>query len=306
MDHLRHMSIFIEIVDAGSISAAADRLNLSKSVVSHHLKSLETAVGVQLLHRTTRRQQLTPAGKDFYQRCKQMADISALAWREARDTGDKLAGPIRISAPHALMDTIIAPAIARLCADNPLIKPSIEVQDQRVDLLSDDIDLVFRVGKLASSNLIQRQVGEFRDVVCASPSYLKNNAVEINNQHWPALDYIANSWQRGKIVHQLTAISADKQHPEQRNLEFTASRFTDNSSAVCALAKAGLGIALLPEFVFKQAQHHRHLAPLFADYHCANNKVYAVHDFGRTPPLLIKQTITFIKQQFSQSLAINP
>ena len=87
MDYLRHMAIFKQIVDAGSISAAADNLDLSKSVVSHHLKSLELAVGVQLLHRTTRKQQLTPAGTDFYQRCAQMADISQTAWQEARDTG---------------------------------------------------------------------------------------------------------------------------------------------------------------------------------------------------------------------------
>lgn len=301
MDHLRHMSIFIEIVDAGSISAAADRLNLSKSVVSHHLKSLESAIGVQLLHRTTRRQQLTPAGKDFYHRCKQMLEISDLAWREARDTGDKLAGPIRISAPHALMDTIIAPAIACLCTDNPLIKPSIEVQDQRIDLLTDDIDLVIRVGKLASSNLIQRQVGQFRDVVCASPAYIDQHRNEIEAEQWQSLDYIANSWQKARLDHELEPLAppTHNQVPALKKLEFVANRFTDNSSAVYALAKADLGVALLPEFMFQQAEQQNQLAMLVPDHQCPLNTVYAVHDFGHKPPQLIKTTIELLMQYFS-------
>lgn len=303
MDYLRHMAIFKQIVDAGSISAAADNLALSKSVVSHHLKSLESAIGVQLLHRTTRKQQLTPAGTDFYQRCTQMADISQTAWQEARDTGGNIAGPIRISAPHALIDSIVAPAIAELCRDNAQVKPTISVADQRIDLLSDDVDLVIRVGKLPSSNLMQRKLGEFRDVVCASPTYIERHKHEIDAEQWQSLDYIANSWQKERLAHELEALAhlTHNQTPARKRLEFVANRFTDNSSAVSALAKAGLGVALLPEFVFQQAELQNQLAMLVPDHQCPLNAVYAVHDFGQKPPQLIKTTIELLMRYFSSN-----
>lgn len=300
MDYLRHMAIFKQIVDAGSISAAADNLDLSKSVVSHHLKSLELAVGVQLLHRTTRKQQLTPAGTDFYQRCAQMADISQTAWQEARDTGGKLAGPIRISAPHALIDSIVAPAVGELCRDNTQVRPIISVADQRVDLLSDNIDLVIRVGKLPSSNLMQRKLGDFRDIVCASPAYIEQHRNEIEAEQWQSLDYIANSWQKARLIHELEPLSNTNNNTAMtKHLAFVANRFTDNSSAVCALAKAGLGVALLPEFMFQQAEQQNQLAMLAPDHQCPLNTVYAVHDFGHKPPQLIKTTIELLMRYFS-------
>ncbi|ABV85776.1 LysR family transcriptional regulator [Shewanella pealeana] len=298
MDHLRHMAIFKQIVDSGSISAAADKLDLSKSVVSHHLKSLELAVGVQLLHRTTRRQQLTPAGKDFYQRCRELGDISALAWQQAREAADKLAGPIKISSPHALVDSIIAPAIASLCTNNPMIRPHIQMQDRRIDLLGQDIDLAVRVGKLASSSLIQRKVGQFRDVLCASPVFIKQNTRLIKAEDWVSLDYIANSWQGQSIQHSLQSKASSKGNakaPNELSLNFNANRYADTSSAVLSLAKAGLGIALLPDFVFEQEPL---LVELLPTHQCPLNNVYALHDFGRTPPLLIKKTIDALLDSF--------
>lgn len=296
MDHLRHMAIFKQIVDSGSISAAADRLELSKSVISHHLKALELAVGVQLLHRTTRRQQLTPAGKDFYLRCRELGDISTLAWQEARETADKLAGPIKISSPHALVDGIIAPAIATLCHGNPMIRPSIQVQDRRIDLLGQDVDIAVRVGKLTSSNLIQRKIGQFRDVLCATPAFIEQYKQQLADEQWQALDYIANSWQGQNIEHNLQP-KLDTLATNTLKLNFTANRYADTSSAVLSLAKAGLGVALLPDFVFEQESS---LVELMPTHQCPLNAVYALHDFGRTPPLLIKQTIETLIESFNQ------
>ncbi|MCL1140242.1 LysR family transcriptional regulator [Shewanella pneumatophori] len=297
MEHLRHMAIFKHIVDSGSISAAADKLDLSKSVISHHLKSLELALGVQLLHRTTRKQQLTPAGKDFYQRCNELGAISAIAWQEAREAADTLAGPLKISSPHALVDSIITPAVAALCLNNAMIRPHIQLQDRRIDLLGQDIDLAVRVGKLTSSNLMQRKVGQFRDVLCASPAFIQRHSAPINAGQFAELDYIANSWQGQKIQHQMQSKIPTK---GQKNLivQFNANRYADSSAAVLSLAKAGLGVALLPDFVFEQAQQQQELSEIISSHQCEVNSVYAVHDFGREPPLLIKKTIDALITSF--------
>ena len=92
-DHLRHMLLFRTLVDAGTLTAAAEQLSLSKSVLSQHLKALEQALGVQLLQRTTRKQVLTPAGQEFYQRCADIEHLVDVAWQTARDSQQGLSGP---------------------------------------------------------------------------------------------------------------------------------------------------------------------------------------------------------------------
>ena len=102
MSRLRQMSVFAHIIEAGSITAAADSLKISKSVVSQHLKSLETELGVPLLKRTTRRQTLTAAGERFYEQCRRLNDVADTAWTEAQETLQEPQGKVRITAPNAL------------------------------------------------------------------------------------------------------------------------------------------------------------------------------------------------------------
>ena len=179
IDYLRPMAIFCKVVDCGSISGAAKELNLSKSVVSQHLKSLEQALGVQLLNRTTRRQVLTPAGRDFYQQCTRVQNISQQAWDDARQAQQQAVGSVSISAPHALIEQVVAPAIGALVAEHGRISPRLNADDQRVNLIGDDIDLAIRVGRMPSSDYMQRKLGQFREVLCASPSYLATKKLSL-------------------------------------------------------------------------------------------------------------------------------
>ena len=123
MNQLRHMAVFAHIVETGSITATAELLQLSKSVISQHLKTLEENLGVTLLKRTTRRQSLTSAGQDFYQHCKTLNQIADEAWLQAQEVLDVPKGNVRITAPYALMETLIAPAIAPLIEQYPLLQP---------------------------------------------------------------------------------------------------------------------------------------------------------------------------------------
>ena len=113
MNQLRDMSIFAHIVEQGSITAAAEFLQLSKSVVSHSLKSLEEELGVALLKRTTRRQTLTAAGEVFLERCRELNSIADEAWQQARNTLEIPQGHVRITAPNALMGSLIAPGYCK-------------------------------------------------------------------------------------------------------------------------------------------------------------------------------------------------
>jgi len=280
MNPLRQMSLFAKVVEAGSISAAADQLELSKSVVSQHLKNLETELGVMLLKRTTRRQQLTEVGQQFYQRCRELNRIAEDAWAEAQSHNQALAGRIRLTAPEALMAPLIAPLIGQLVTRYPALQPELIASDKQLDLMQQHIDLAIRVGSSASSQLRQRRIGQFRDVLCVAPQLLEKDA--------ETLPYVANTWQGNRIEHRLLNAGGEEIHLSYR----PASRA--NSLQLCrTLLESGAGVGILPDFIFQQSQQQGRLVELLPGYQLAPVPVYALHSFAGNPPrsveLLIEQ-----------------
>ncbi|MGY0217164.1 LysR family transcriptional regulator [Endozoicomonadaceae bacterium StTr2] len=298
LDYLRHMAIFVRIIDAGSVTAAADSLNLSKSAVSQHLKQLEHQLGVALLNRTTRRQMLTPAGRNFYQRCKAMTDLGREAWDEAREAHEIAAGSIRISAPHALVESIIAPAIGRLVSHHNLIEPKLLVSDARVDLIENDIDLAIRVGAMPSSNYRQQLAGHFEEILCASPDYLRRNNITPHTiaSLAPDCDYIANHWQGQHITHQ----GKHRKSGDTLKLLFNATRQANTLPAVIAMACAGAGIAFIPRFLFKPCFDAGKLESVLPEHVFASVPVYAVHTFNNKPTKLVRLAIEAIKEEMDK------
>ncbi len=302
--HIRHMLFFTEIVDAGSISGAATRLGISKSVVSQHLKTLELELGLTLLTRNTRRQALTAAGQLFYTRCREMHDVVQQAWQEARDQQQLAVGALRISAPNALIGPIVAPAIGNLVREHTGIQPVLMGNDSRVNLIEDKIDLAIRVGKMPSSEYKQKKIGGFHDVLCASPAYLKQcnispEAMLTNSLSMQSVDYVANSWQGTHITHLLM----HTQTREEVKLSFTANRKCNSLPAVVALARAGCGLAFIPDFVFRPYQQCGDLVPVFPEHVCEYAAIYAVYADKGSPSTLVRMAIDAIRKTLSESLA---
>lgn len=294
------MAIFARIVECGSISAAAADLALSKSVVSQQLTSLEQALGISLLNRTTRKQVLTPAGRDFYQRCVQINSIAEQAWDEARETQQLALGSVTISAPHALIESVIAPAVADLVIRHDKIQPVILANDQRVDLIEEGIDLAIRVGEMPSSSYRQRLLGRFSELLCASPQYIQRHQVSSASligdpEYCAGCDYIANAWQGRQIHHRCR----HKNTAQEVELSFAASRFSNSLSAVLAMVEAGLGLAFVPDFIVNNTRKKLNVDNVMPDYEFPPVPVYAVHAFGAKPPLLVKLCMDAIKQTLS-------
>lgn len=293
--HLRHMLTFSTIVDEGSISAAANHLNVSKSVISQQLQSLEQALNVQLLNRTTRRQVLTPAGRQFYLQCQKIAQIGDQAWSDARESQHMALGNICISAPHALIDSILAPAMGQLLQEFPKIEPHLLAQDQRIHLLDEGIDLAIRVGELTNSEFKQRKLGQFRDHLCVSRHYAETvNLTDLSQftAQTTTLDYIANSWQGQQISHDLIDVS--RQQP--LTFSFTANRSANSIHGVLAMVKAGLGIGLIPEFLLDK-HISADLLILTERYQILPAPVVALHAFDKRPPYIVRLAIQAITQQ---------
>ncbi len=284
MNQLRHMAVFAHIVETGSITAAAETLQLSKSVVSQHLKALEQALGVTLLKRTTRRQTLTAAGKDFFEHCKELNTIADRAWLQAQEVLEVPKGDIRITAPSALMETLVAPAISLLMRQYPLLKPHLISNDQQLDLISENIDLAIRVGPSKDSSIKQRRIGEFKDVLCSSQRPLKQGQKNIDNA------YIANAWQGKHIDHLFKDKLGQELHYK------TEARCHANSFYTClTLIKSGAGIGLIPDF--KLASINPALHEVFPHYQLPVNPVYALYTYDKQLPLSLKVCLAAIEQQ---------
>ena len=305
MIRLRQMSVFAHIVETGSITAAAELLTLSKSVVSQHLKSLETELGIMLLKRTTRKQILTVAGQQFYQQCKTLNQVASDAWNDAQQMKAIPQGRIRITAPNALMETLVTPAIADLLAQYPLLNPELISHDHHLDLISEDIDLAIRVGQSQESGLKQKRIGEFRDVLCGRPEY-------IASKPWQELAYIGNTWQGHQIRHQfnhhakyqaVSSKAAKVKQGDQKMDSFiynTNSHCISNSFYTClALIKSASGIGIIPDFHLKNLVTELH--EVFPEHQLPLNTVYALHPFNNQMPLSVKVCLQAITAQLNNT-----
>ena len=290
MNRLRQMSLFAHIVESGSITAAADGLGLSKSVVSQHLKLLETELGISLLKRTTRRQILTQAGQAFYAECKKLNDLADFAWQQALESQQEPQGKIVITSSDALMSTLVAPAIGALMKCYPKLRPELISSDQPLNLMEKHIDLAIRVGTSSENALMQRRIGEFRDVLCGTQSVIDNQSEDAG--------YLANQWQPAAILHHFTHIKmagekhSYKNHSYQANITCRADSF----HTCLSLIESGAGIGIIPDYIFHQKPH---LIALFPDHQLAQNPVYALHPYPKQPPINVTTCIGAIEKQLS-------
>lgn len=173
MDKLRAMGVYVRIVEAGSLTAAAGALDMSVPSVVRTLAALEREVGVRLLNRTTRRSSLTDEGREYYERCRRvLAEVDeADAALNARRREPQ--GRLRITAPVMYGRMHVAPAVAEFMGRYPGLEVDLLLFDRVVDLVEEGVDAAVRIGELPESTLVAARVGETRRVLCAAPSWLR-------------------------------------------------------------------------------------------------------------------------------------
>ncbi|ATB42640.1 LysR family transcriptional regulator [Cystobacter fuscus] len=173
MDRVADISLFLRVLDLGSISAAARSLDLSVAVASLRLKRLERDLGVRLLHRTTRRLHPTPEGALLAEQGRPLVeDLEALG-DSLRRSGAEVAGTLRVATSASFGRMHVSPLLPAFMARHPRVRLSVHLSDQFVDLVSEGFDLAIRIGALGDSNLVARRIGNNRRVLCASPAYLR-------------------------------------------------------------------------------------------------------------------------------------
>ncbi|MCE3265043.1 MAG: LysR family transcriptional regulator [Pseudoduganella sp.] len=173
MNKLQAMEVFVQVVDAGGFTRASEALQLPKATVSTLVASLETALSVKLLHRTTRHVSVTADGAAYYERCLRiLADVKDAEESLSR-TRLSPSGRLRVDAPTGLANEVLVPALPSFFEQYPDIQLELGCGDRPVDLIEEGVDCAVRGGNLSDSTLIARRVGVLNFVTCAAPSYLE-------------------------------------------------------------------------------------------------------------------------------------
>ncbi|AZC51965.1 LysR family transcriptional regulator [Pseudomonas chlororaphis] len=173
MELLNDMALFVEVVKARSFRRAAEAMEMPNSTLSRRISGLEKAIGLRLLHRTTRKIELTEAGQLYFDRCKRIVEEARLAHEQLGEMLARPSGLLRASLPVDFATIYLAPLIAEFAGRYPGISFDFDLTPRQVDLISEPVDLVIRMGEPPSSNLIARKLASLPRYLYASPAYLE-------------------------------------------------------------------------------------------------------------------------------------
>lgn len=187
MPQTNRLSEFAAIVEAGSISAAARALGMPRATLSRRISGLEAELGVRLMHRSTRRLVLTPAGEELHHRARRIVAEASEAWQAVRRLDDMPRGLLRVSAT----DAILGDLFVEFLADYPEIQLEVRSTTRHVDLIAEGVDVAIRFGPVKDPNLIVRKVANGRQIVVAAPEYIEDRGLPIRPSQLKDHDCIA-------------------------------------------------------------------------------------------------------------------
>lgn len=289
MDRFADIEALVAVVEAGTFSAAGERLGVAKSVVSRRVSQLEQRLGSRLLHRTTRRLTLTDAGNNFYQRAVQiLADLEDAEQGVAFDaTG--LRGALKLAAPLSFGLAHLSGVLTEFLEQHPAIELNLDLNDRSINLVEEGFDLAVRIGELQDSTLIARRLGTSRTVTAASRDYLDRYGVPQHPdelQRHIGLQYSNTSYRRqwqyatpdGKPLH------------AQPQIRMRAN----NGEALACAAVAGIGITAGPAFILARYIREGRLQRILADFIQPATGIHAVTPPGRLVPRRVQAFIDFL------------
>lgn len=290
MDQLAAMRTFVEIVDRGSLTAAADALDRSPASVVRGLASLEKRLGVVLLRRTTRRMSLTPEGRDFLERCRViLADVEEAERAVTRNQAE-LSGTLRVTAPVEFGRMHLAPPVADFLLQHPGVRADLLLLDRNVDLVSEGIDLALRIGALADSSMVAIGLGEVRRVTVASPGLLAKTG---RPGHPDELSQLPCVRQRNLPGLETTWLFSDG------NRDFSVpvdGRFGVNQiAAATAVCVNGMGFGQFLSYQVRDLIAGGELLAILEDYEPQPWPVSLVYHGGRLVPSRLRALIDWLK-----------
>ncbi|NQV99128.1 MAG: LysR family transcriptional regulator [Rhodospirillales bacterium] len=288
MDSLSGMAVFTKVAERESFTGAATDLKLSKSAVSKQIARLEDRLGVQLIHRTTRKLHLTEVGRAFYERAKRVVEEAEAAEQAISSLHDSLRGTLRINSPLSFGIRKISPLLPEFMARHPDLKIDITFNDRQVDLIEDGFDMGVRIAQLTDSSLIVRKLGTTELVVAASPEYWKQNGKpdhprDLVNHRCLLYDYRQNP-------HEWHFQDPDGPLTVRVDGHFRSN----NGDALICAAVNGAGVHYVPTFLADELLVSGHLETALEPYTADGIGIYAVWPPNRHLSAKVRSFVDFL------------
>lgn len=294
MDRLKAMQVFVEVADRGSLSAAAAHLDMSRAMVSRYLAELEEWVGVRLLHRTTRRLSLTPAGADTLPRCRRMLDLvgdmrDAVATPEAAPRG-----LLRITVSLSFGNSQLVPIIADFVKQYPGTSVDLLLVDRLVNLVEERVDLAVRITNDVDPSLIARRFADCRSVICASDAYLAEHGVPARAEDLALHNCLTHTY----YGHSLWRFV---RNGETVDVPVGGTITANESQVLMGAALRGAGIAMLPTYLAAPEIMAGRLRAILPECEPQVVGIYGVYASRRQMPLVLRTMLDFLVERLGNA-----
>ena len=296
MDRLTAAQVFITIVQRGSLSAAAETLDMSRAMVTRYLSQMENWSGTRLLHRSTRRLSLTPAGEQTLLRCHQLLALAAEIEHSTPPVGEALSGLLRLSCSLSLGQSVLIPAVRVFQQRHPQVHIDFHISSQRVNLVEERIDLALRITAQLEPNLIARPLHRCRSVICAAPGYLQQAGTPLTPSQLAQHNCLTYSHFGKSFWH----FSRDE---EKQALPVAGNLSANDSVLLLEATLAGAGISMQPIFSVWPLLASGQLVALLPEWQLEDLGVYAIYSSRQHQSPRLRALLDFLAQWFSSDEA---
>lgn len=294
--NLNRLAIFVAVVDAGSLTAAAERLGLAKTVVSTHMQRLESEVGANLLVRTTRRLSVTDAGRAFYDACRDIVRAAESALDAVSSDAGPLRGTLRVSVPIDYGALVVAPAVVALRDRHPGLDVELVANDRVVDLVADNLDVAIRIGRLADSNYRAVQLGTYEKWLVASPAFVARHGRPQDPDALAALPFVMLS-----TLPRPHTVELEDEKGDTASVRCVAQVVSNTATACRAIVLAGGGFGLLTDFSTADDVAAGRLVRLLPTWRSAPAGIHAVYPSTRLPSLKVRAFVEAMKARIGET-----
>ena len=298
MDLLKAMTVFVRVVETGSLTAAGIACDLSPTMVGNHLQALEDRLGTRLIHRTTRKQQISAFGQAYYERCVEILGLVNDAERLALDHLATPRGRLRVTAPVIFSNECLIPAIADYCRRYPEVQLDVVANDGLSDLIEDGFEAAIRIGAPGNPELIARPLRGYRLVLCASSGYLDANGVPAMPEDLRAHQCLTYAYPpRSELRAQraewtLSGPAGAVSVPVGGRLRI------DNSDALRRALLAGMGIAMLPGILVDADIEAGRLVEVLPEYPAPARQINLLYLRDRQMSPKLRSFVEFVVERF--------
>lgn len=292
MGQLEDMSMFVRIVEAGSITKAAEQLNIAKSAVSRRLKELEARLGSQLISRTTRQSNLTSAGDQYYNRANQILNQVDELNEQTSGTPTQIEGTLKLTAPLSFGLMHLGEVIDDFTTMHPELCFELDFSDRHVDLVEEGYELAIRIRELQDSSYQAKRLALIRLVMCASPEYLAKNGTPDTLMTLAQHEFLQYGLGKNTTLELLD--SNGKKH----NLTVNSKIKATNGEFLVDMAIKGHGITYIPTFIAYKALADGRLVTVMSEYQLPTLNAYAVYPKNRFLSQRCRYLIDFIAERF--------